>query len=260
MRVPSRREWDGELLQLSWMECSHERPAATWIALTHESGLQLCPSVWRVEFETCMVVVDIAGEEVSFYTFPDQGLLNFPFLLVAPKRLDILVIVSWHLGDWLISYLCRFSHPLRKENVVYISDVALKFPAMIYFQLVSRSKVRPVQLKRPPFFMQMLHLFSSFCLHIICTSVFLPVYSSHPVSIIAWNKGFCWSFCVMIFFPWSCWRWRSGVFYCAWVCKRGLSDPRRARVGLTNLFSVPFSSVLDGEFVEFQLFCQWEWR
>lgn len=185
---------------------------------------------------------------------------KLPIFVGSTKRLDILVIVSWHLGDWLISYLCRFSHPLRKENVVYISDVALKFPAMIYFQLVSRSKVRPVQLKRPPFFMQMLHLFSSFCLHIICTSVFLPVYSSHPVSIIAWNKGFCWSFCVMIFFPWSCWRWRSGVFYCAWVCKRGLSDPRRARVGLTNLFSVPFSSVLDGEFVEFQLFCQWEWR
>lgn len=40
------------------------------------------------------------------------------------------------------------------------------------------------------------------------------------------------------------------------VCIKGLSDPTRACGGLTNLFSVPLSSVLDGEFVEFQLFCQ----
>lgn len=64
--------------------------------------------------------------------------------------------------------------------------------------------------------MRMLHLFSAFCFHIFCTSVFLPVYSSCPVSIIAWNKGFVGALCYDSP-PRLCWRYSSDVFYCTRV-------------------------------------------
>lgn len=96
---------------------------------------------------------------------------------------------------------------VRKEGV-YISRISLKSSsATIYFQAV--------QVKRPSF----LGFFNvdsapAFSFHVIRVSVFLSVYSSLPVSIIAWNKG---AF-VLSFFSWSCRRCRSGVLYCTRAC------------------------------------------
>lgn len=74
------------LLQLSWMYRSHERSAAQWIALTHESSLQLFFFSIKLNLKPARLLPTVR-EEVFFYIFPDQGLLNIPFLLLASSTL-----------------------------------------------------------------------------------------------------------------------------------------------------------------------------